>query len=995
MCRLIIVSLFVLSNSFLFSTSSISSFYNSSLCHPHDASALLHFKHSFSIFNDTSYRDCDYNLGASRILSWKNGTDCCTWGGVTCDKVTGNVIQLNLHCGQLRGIIHSNNTLFFLRHLRSLDLSYNDFSGSQLLANFGRFTSMRHLNLFHSSFDGQVPQEISYLSQLLSLDLSGNPNLKLETWSLQRTTANLTNLKELRLCFVNMSFVQIHSLMNLSSSLTSLDLSYSGLQGKFPEKIFLLPNLQVLSLSYNQNLTGFFPKSNWSTSPIRELTLSRTAFSIDMSYLVRNLKFLNGLYLRTCTFIRSYPPLVMAGNLSKITLLDLSFNNFDGHIPWNIFLNLQQLISLDLSGNNFVGQLPETCTNNSNQISFLCDSSQHQLLDHVPMNLEYLDLSSNNLNGTIPSWLYSLPFLKHLGLASNQFIGTIQEFHYASLSYLNLEGNKLHGAIPVSVFQQQNLTSLALGGNNLSGAISLDQFSKLKNLEYLSLSYNNLSLSFNNSDNYTFPNLKYLLLSSCNISEFPYFLRASEYLFLLELSQNKIQGNIPKWLWNVGVDTLVFLNLSHNLLTGHVPEQLPWKYLFTFDIRSNFIQGHLPIPPPSTHFYFLSNNQLFGEIPSLICALTYIDFLDLSHNALNGSIPLCLGNLSYLLVLDLRMNMLDGTIPTTFSKGNSLINIALNGNRLKGPLPRALLNCRHLEILDVGNNMINDTFPQWLESLPNLQVLVLRSNKFHSSISSPNVRFPFQKLRIMDLSNNLFQGLLPTGYFGNFSAMMHDGRVDKLEYMGEDHSYYYQDSATVTMKGFEVSFEKILKIFMTIDFSKNNFEGEIPEAVGILKSLKGFNLSHNKLYGHIPTSLRNLNNLEWLDLSSNYLYGEIPMQLLEMTSLEVLNLSQNHLEGAIPSGNQFDTFRNDSYIGNLGLCGFPLTKTCGDDEAQQPSPSANDDEEATNGFQWKYVYMGYGSGLVIGMSVGYMFYSDERLTCLMRKVGGGRWLKLL
>ncbi|KAF3434343.1 hypothetical protein FNV43_RR25446 [Rhamnella rubrinervis] len=809
------------------------------MCLKIDRMALLHFKHSFFIFNHSIYDHyCwgDDIRASTKIVSWKNGTDCCTWSGVTCNKVTGNVIHLNLHCGYLQGVIHSNSTLFFLHHLRSLDLSFNNFSGSQISANFGRFTSMRHLDLSYSSFDGQVPREISYLSQLLSLDLSENYGLKLETWSLQRITANQTNLKKLRLGSVYMSFVQTQSLMNLSSSLTSLDLSGSGLKGKFPEKIFLSPNLQVLRLSYNKNLTG---------------------------------------------------------------------------------------------------------------------------------------------------------------LASNQFIGTIQEFRYASLSYLYLEGNKLHGPIPISVFQQQNLMSLDLSQNNLSGAVGLDQFSKLKNLWYLSLSYNKLSLSFNNFDNYTLPNLAFLELSSCNISEFPYFLRASEYLLRLDLSRNKIQGNIPKWLWNVGVDTLGYLNLSHNLLTGHVPEQLPWKYLDTLDLRSNLIQGHLPIPP-STSIYFISSNQLFGQIPSSICALAYIEVLDLSHNTLNGSIPLCLGNLSYLSVLDLRMNMFDGTIPTTFSKGNTLRNIDLNGNRLKGPLPRALLNCRKLEILDLGNNMINDTFPRWLESLPKLQVLILRSNKLHGSLGSPEVRFPFRELRIMDLSNNNFSGLLPTKYFENFLAMVLDEHVDQPTYMGESMAgKFYDDSVVVTMKGVEIELERILSIFTTIDFSKNNFDGEIPKSLGNLKSLKGLNLSHSKISGHIPISLGNLTNLEWLDLSSNYLSGEIPMQLTEMNFLSKLNLSQNHLVGAIPHSNQFNTFDNNSYIGNLGLCGFPLTKTCGNDEAQPPSASVNDHQEDTNGFDWKYVFMGYVSGLVIEISVGYMFFSDKRLACLMRKVGGERWLKLL
>ncbi|KAF3434282.1 hypothetical protein FNV43_RR25385 [Rhamnella rubrinervis] len=153
----------------------------------------------------------------------------------------------------------------------------------------------------------------------------------------------------------------------------------------------------------------------------------------------------------------------------------------------------------------------------------------HQLLGHVPMNLQDLDLGSNNVNGTIPSWLYSLP-----------------------------EGNKLHNHIPVLVFQQQNLTVLDLSQKNLSSAVGFDQFSKLKNLERLSLSYTNLSLSFNNFNSYTLPNLVTLKLSSCNI---------------------------------IGVDTLQDLNLSHNPLTSYVPEQLPWIIL-TIVSKDSYKDNH-------------------------------------------------------------------------------------------------------------------------------------------------------------------------------------------------------------------------------------------------------------------------------------------------------------------------------------------------------------------------------------------------------------------
>ncbi|KAK9004860.1 hypothetical protein V6N11_042312 [Hibiscus sabdariffa] len=86
--------------------------------------------------------------------------------------------------------------------------------------------------------------------------------------------------------------------------------------------------------------------------------------------------------------------------------------------------------------------------------------------------------------------------------------------------------------------------------------------------------------------------------------------------------------------------------------------------------------------------------------------------------------------------------------------------------------------------------------------------------------------------------------------------------------------------------------------------------------------------------------------LESLDLSSNRLGGRIPSQLTKLTFLEVLNFSNNKLEGPIPHGNQFNTFDNDSYSGNFGLCGFPLTKQCGSGEGlNPPAPKLKEDEE--------------------------------------------------
>ena len=197
------------------------------------------------------------------------------------------------------------------------------------------------------------------------------------------------------------------------------------------------------------------------------------------------------------------------------------------------------------------------------------------------------------------------------------------------------------------------------------------------------------------------------------------------------------------------------------------------------------------------------------------------------------------------------------------------------------------------------------------------------------------------------------------------------------KYMGEN---YYQDSMMVTIKGLEIEFVKILNTFTTIDLSSNKFQGEIPGCIGNLNSLRGLNLSHNNLTGHIPLSFRNLKMLESLDLSSNQLSGRIPEELTSLTFLEVLNLSQNHLTGFIPRGNQFGTFGNDSYYKNSGLCGFPLSKRCINDET--PQLSKEEDAEFENKFDWKFMLMGYGFGLIFGLSLGGLIFL----------VGKPRWL---
>ena len=237
-----------------------------------------------------------------------------------------------------------------------------------------------------------------------------------------------------------------------------------------------------------------------------------------------------------------------------------------------------------------------------------------------------------------------------LSLNGNQFIGEIGEFKSNSLEHLDLGYNKLQGSIPRSISRFVNLTYLSLSSNNLITMLELDMFSKLKNLDYLDLS-NNL-LSINNNVTYTMPKLSSLNLSSCNISEFPIFLRTATTLQFLDLSKNRIYGQVPRWLGDVGRDSLSFLDHSHNFLTSI--DKIPWKNLQFVDLRANLLQGPFPtLSVLNLRYIFVSNNKLTGEIPSFICNASYLEVLDLSHNNLSGMIPKCLVHSNVLSVLDL------------------------------------------------------------------------------------------------------------------------------------------------------------------------------------------------------------------------------------------------------------------------------------------------------------------------------------------------------
>ncbi|XP_052137120.1 receptor-like protein EIX2 [Oryza glaberrima] len=90
--------------------------------------------------------------------------------------------------------------------------------------------------------------------------------------------------------------------------------------------------------------------------------------------------------------------------------------------------------------------------------------------------------------------------------------------------------------------------------------------------------------------------------------------------------------------------TVVTIDLSSNLLTGVIPEDITYLHrLINLNLSSNYLSGKIPYSirdMQSLESLDLSKNMLYGEIPQSLSDLSSLSFLNLSYNNLMGRIPL-------------------------------------------------------------------------------------------------------------------------------------------------------------------------------------------------------------------------------------------------------------------------------------------------------------------------------------------------------------------
>ena len=312
--------------------------------------------------------------------SWREGTDCCNWEGITCspNRMVTNVLLPS----------------------RGLE--------GRISASLGILTELQYLNLSHNSLSGGLPLELVSSSGITILDVSFN--------QLNGTLHELPSSTPARPLQV----------LNISSNLFA---------GQFPSTTWkAMENMLTVNASHN-SFTGQIPTHFCNTSPsFAMLDLCFNKFSGSIPRGLGDCSMLKELRAGNNNISGTLPDELF--NATSLVYLSFPNNGLHGVLDSARIVNLRNLATLDLGGNQFSGKIPdyigqfkrleEFHLNNNNMSGELPSALSNCT------NLITIDLKSNNFSGELTNVDFSnLPNLRNLDLWFNNFTGTVPESIYS------------------------------------------------------------------------------------------------------------------------------------------------------------------------------------------------------------------------------------------------------------------------------------------------------------------------------------------------------------------------------------------------------------------------------------------------------------------------------------------------------------------------------------------------------------------------------------
>lgn len=156
----------------------------------------------------------------------------------------------------------------------------------------------------------------------------------------------------------------------------------------------------------------------------------------------------------------------------------------------------------------------------------------------------------------------------------------------------------------------------------------------------------------------------------------------------------------------------------------------------------------------------LSENDMACTIPNQIGSCTELQFLSLDENNCTGTIPSTIGGLTNLLTFEFNQNRISGLIPTEIARLTNLASLTGEDNHLVGGLPSELGNLSALTDLRLGGNPLGSTIPTYLGYLKDMRFIRLHSSQFTGTL--PTELGQLTQLKRIKLDDNALTGNIPS-----------------------------------------------------------------------------------------------------------------------------------------------------------------------------------------------------------------------------------------
>ena len=239
------------------------------------------------------------------------------------------------------------------------------------------------------------------------------------------------------------------------------------LEGEVPQKIFELPHLYELHINgegLRLELSDALESRILSGASVTLSVGSVTGCLSDLAHLL-------GLSIYSTAGDGSYPQICDSVHEGDLDVLREIFNEWGHYGSLNNWLTrapVHEWDGITLDRNGRVVDLDIWGSKDDPRKTDLLPEAIGRLTA-----LQFLGLSSQEIEGEIPDWIGDLTQLRILYLSNNDFFGEIPHWiaNLTQLQELNLSNNNLSGEVPSFLSSMPELLQIDLRGNDLSGCL--------------------------------------------------------------------------------------------------------------------------------------------------------------------------------------------------------------------------------------------------------------------------------------------------------------------------------------------------------------------------------------------------------------------------------------------------------------------------------------------------------------------------------------------